>query len=62
MLLVCISLLELAVSGFSNKEYANCIGILIGVLWCCLNEFRLHKAEGIEPNAKEEKDEIYKFN
>lgn len=62
MILVGISLLGLAVSGFSNKEYANCIGIPIGVLWCCLNEFRLHTAEVIEPNAKEEKNEIYKFN
>lgn len=62
VILVGISLLGLAVSGFSNKEYANCIGIPIGVLWCCLNEFRLHTAEVIEPNAKEEKNEIYKFN
>lgn len=38
IILVVISLLGVAVSGFSNKEYSNCIGIPIGLLWCCLTE------------------------
>lgn len=59
---VWISLPGLTISEFSIKEYANCIGIPIRVLWCCLHEFRLHTVEVIEPNAKEEKNEIYKFN
>lgn len=41
IILVVISLLGVAVSGFSNKEYSNCIGIPIGLLWCCLADFEL---------------------
>ena len=39
-----ISLLGLAISGFSNKEYSNCIGIPVGLLWCYLANF--------EPNVQ----------
>lgn len=38
ILFVSISLLGLAMSGFSNNEYVNCVGIPIGLLWCCLTE------------------------
>lgn len=35
-----ISLLGLTLSGFSNNEYANCIGIPVGLLWCYLSGVR----------------------
>lgn len=39
IILVVISFFGLGISGFSNKEYSNCIGIPIGLLWCCLTNF-----------------------
>lgn len=41
VILISISLLGLAISGFSNKEYSNCIGIPIGLLLCCKTEFEM---------------------
>lgn len=45
VILISISLMGLVLSGFSNNEYANCIGIPIGLLWCCLSELRPNEVD-----------------